>query len=412
MYQKKMNVKYIKFMLIICLWPSLFSGQISINNTGYTLNQLVNGVLVPSSSGIVISNVVFNGVYNVSSRYQVGQFSTATTTLAQMGFTSGVVLTTGSTAEIPLTLGTNPGSAAQMSRNYSSCTVGEVRKTGTCSTIDNDLSVLSDGINYFNTAIIEFDFVPIEDNISFRYIFGSEEYSDSSGFINYQCSSYNDKFGFLISGPGIVGGQGFTNDAKNIARLNNGSQVSINAVNSGVVGSSGGAPSASNCISANSGWIQNTPSPEFLGTIDGTQLNGNTKILTANQTGLTPNATYHMKLIVMDIGDGAYDSVVYLEAASFISVCKKEPVLGAVNNPTLVGVGSFETINQNWPNNIQNGALALDSKNKGFVVSRMTTSQRDLLVPVSGMLIYNTTENCFQLYNGTIWNCIAPTCVE
>ena len=412
MYQNKMKLKDIKFMLMICLWPSLFLGQITINNTGYTINQLVNGVLVPSSSGIVISNVVFNGVYNVSSRYQVGQFSTATTTLAQMGFTSGVVLTTGSTAEIPLTLGTNPGSVAQMSRNYTSCTAGEVRKTGTCPTIDNDLSVLSGGQNYYNTAVIEFDFVPIADNISFRYIFGSEEYSDSSGLINYQCSSYNDKFGFLISGPGVAGGQGFTNDAKNIARLNNGSQVSINSVNSGVVGSSDGAPSASNCISANSTWTQNTPSPEFLGTIDGTQLNGNTKILTANQTGLTPNATYHMKLIVMDIRDAGYDSVVYLEAASFVSECKKEPVLGAVNNPTMVGIGSFETINQNWPNNIQNGALALDSKNKGFVLSRMTTAQRDLLVPVAGMLIYNTTVNCFQLYNGTIWNCITPTCVD
>lgn len=407
-----MKIKDIKVISLICLWTSLCSGQITVDNTGYSINQLVNGVLVPSSAGIVISNVVFKGVYNVSSRYQVGQFSTATTTLAQMGFNSGVVLTTGSTSEIPLTLGTNPGSVGQMSRNYSSCTTGEVRKTGTCATIDNDLSVLSGGFNYFNTAVIEFDFVPVEDNISFRYIFGSEEYSDSNGFINYQCSSYNDKFGFLISGPGVAGGQGYANDAKNIARLNNGSQVSINSVNNGVVGSGTGAPSASNCFSANSSWTQNTPSPEFLGTIDGTQLNGNTKILTANQTGLTPNATYHMKLIVMDIGDSAYDSVVYLEAASFVSECKKEPVLGIINNPTMVGIGSFETINQNWPNNIQNGVLALDSKNKGFVLSRMTTAQRDLLNPVAGMLIYNTTANCFQLYNGTNWNCISPTCAE
>jgi hypothetical protein len=78
----------------------------------------------------------------------------------------------------------------------------------------------------------------------------------------------------------------------------------------------------------------------------------------------------------------------------------------------MVGIGTFETINQNWPSNIQNGILALDSKNKGFVISRMTTSERNLLNPVAGMFIYNTTANCFQLYNGTNWNCISPTCAE
>jgi hypothetical protein len=407
----KIITKNFKILLLIALTPFVFNGQIAINNA-YTTSQLVNGVLVPVSSGITISNVTFNGVYNLSSRYQVGYFSTATSTLAQMGFSNGVALITGNTTEIPLALGLNPGSVGQLTRNYPSCTLGEVRKTGTCSTIQNDLNILSGGFNYYNTAILEFDFVPVDDNISFRYIFGSEEYSDSSGSINYQCSSYNDKFGFLISGPGIVGGQGFTNNARNIARLGNGSQVSINSVNNGIVGSGSGAPSASNCTSVNSGWIQNTPSPEFLGIIDGTQFNGNTKILTASQTGLTAGATYHMKLIVMDIGDGAYDSVVYLEAGSFVSNCKKEPILGAVNNPTQVGIGSFDTISTGWPNTIQNGILALDSKNKGFVISRMTSAQRDLLIAVEGMLIYNTTINCFQLYNGTTWNCLAPACVD
>lgn len=400
------------FLLFFVFVFHIHFSQITISNATYTPTQLVDGVLVPTGSGVVISNVTFSGVRNVSSQYQVGYFSTATTTLAQMGFSSGVVLTTGNTSEIPLALGVNPGAAAQMSRNYTSCTTGEVRKSGTCGVTINDLDILSGGFNYFNTAILEFDFVPESSEVSFRYIFGSEEYSDNAGSINYQCSSFNDKFGFLISGPGISGGAGYTNDARNIARLDNGSEVSINSVNSGVVGSSEGSPNASRCSSVNPSWVQNNATAEFLGTIDGTQLNGNTRILTAKQSGLTPGATYHIKLIVMDISDGAYDSVVYLEANSFKSICEYDPNLIGTPNPSKVGMGTFQNIDSNWLTNINNGALVLDSSSKGLVITRLTTTERDALNTIEGMLIYNTSLNCFQLYNGTTWNCIKLACIN
>jgi gliding motility-associated-like protein len=330
--------KNLLIVLIILFAGKSFS-QITINNTLYTTNQLVNGVLVPAASGTTVSNITFSGVYNSTSRYQVGYFTTATTTLAQMGFGSGIVLSTGNTSDIPLTLGANPQAASQMSTGYTSCTAGELREGGTCPAGINDLNVLSGTANYYNGAILEFDFVPVADIVQFRYVFGSEEYTDNSGLINYQCSSYNDKFGFLISGPGIAGGQGFTNDARNIARLANGSQVSINSVNGGTVGSSGGAPSAANCQSANPAWVQNSPSPEYLGTIDGTELNGNTIILTAEQTGLTPGQTYHIKLLITDVGDAAYDAVVYLEAGSFTTTActnPSAPTIGTITQPTCV----------------------------------------------------------------------------
>lgn len=328
-----------KFIFLLMPLMSVLTcfGQITINNTLYNPTQLVNGVLIPTGSGVTVSNVTFSGVYNNSSRYQVGYFSTATTTLAQMGFSSGVVLSTGNTSDIPLTLGTNPQAAGQMSTGYTSCTTGEVRETGTCPTVINDVNILAGTVNYYNAAILEFDFVPVGDVVQFRYIFGSEEFTDNSGFINYQCSSYNDQFGFLISGPGIAGGQGFTNNARNIARLANGSQVCINAVNNGVVGSSGGAPTATKCQTANPAWVQNTPTAEYLGTIDGTELNGNTIILTAEQTGLTPGQTYHIKLIVTDVNDAAYDAVVYLEAGSFTTLSCTDPTapaMGAITQPS------------------------------------------------------------------------------
>jgi len=300
-------------------------GQLTINNTGYTPTTLVSNLLLPSGSSTSVSNVTFSGILNQSSRYQVGAFQTAATTLTGLGFSTGVVLTSGNTSEIPLTPGVDPKST-QQSRNYTSCTPGEVRKGGTCPVVLNDLTVLAGTYNYYNTAILEFDFVAAGSAVSFRYVFGSEEYEDNSGLINYQCSDYNDRFAFLLSGPGIAGGQGYTNNAKNIARLSNGSIVSINGVNNGVVGSSGGAPAASKCLTANPAWSNGSATAEYLGTIDGTNMNGNTRILTAFQSGLTPGATYHIKLIIMDVNDGAYDSVVYLEGGSFTSDASALPV--------------------------------------------------------------------------------------
>jgi hypothetical protein len=331
-------------LLFCCfLIQKLAFSQLTIDNTSHSVSELVSEILIPSADGTVISNVQFSGVYNISSRYQVGYFSTATTTRTQMGFNSGVMLTSGNTSEMPLSLGTDPKNS-QVSRNYTSCTTGELRKSGTCGVTENDLNILSSGQNYFNVAVLEFDFVPLGDAVAFRYIFGSEEFEDNSGLINYQCSDYNDRFAFLLSGPGVSGGQGYENDAKNIARLNNNSIVAINAVNNGVVGSSGGSPNALKCIAANASWVNGSPVSEFLGTIDGTQMNGNTKMLTAYQAGLTPGQTYHIKMMIMDVSDGAYDSVVYLEEGSFIT----DPILLPVELTSFEGKCKNEGIELSW----------------------------------------------------------------
>ncbi len=324
-----MILRWISFGTILLASIATGNAQITIDNTTYNTNTLVDGVLVPSGSGTTVSNAQFRGCLNVSGRYQMGYFSTATTTQTAMGFTEGIVLSTGNTADIPLSLGTNPGSVAQMSRNYTSGSPGELRSSNGPAGQDADIDNLIAPENYYNGAVLEFDFVPVSTVVSFRYMFGSEEYNDQSGSafgINYNCSSYNDKFAFLISGPGITGGQGYQNDAINIARLSNNAEVGINSVNDGVVGSSGGFPNASNCTSANNSWMVNTPTPEFLGFVDGTELNGNTQILTASYSGLVPGATYHIRLIIADADDGAYDSVVYLEAASFTTDPNNLPV--------------------------------------------------------------------------------------
>lgn len=331
--------------------------QLVVTN-GSTPSTLVNSLI---GTGVTVSNVSFQGVFNSGGVYQAGSFTAAGSVAVNLGLTSGVVLCTGKTNDIVLTPTTTAPGASNFSSSglTSTCANGEVRQGGTCPVYINDLDVLAGSVNYYNAAILEFDFVATNTNISFRYVFGSEEYDQTgSSAINYNCSSYNDKFGFIISGPGISGGQGYSNNGKNIARLSNGSEVSINSVNNGVVGSSGGSPSAVNCLAANSSWVNGTPASEFNGPIYGIQFNGNTKVLTASQSGLTAGSTYHIKLIITDANDGAYDSGVFIEAGSFSS-----PVTLPVTLIDFKGNCDDKGIQLNW-------STASEKDNQSFMIER------------------------------------------
>ena len=50
-----------------------------------------------------------------------------------------------------------------------------------------------------DVCILEFDFQPSGDFVSFNYVFGSDEY------LTWVNSAYNDIFAFFLSGPGISG---------------------------------------------------------------------------------------------------------------------------------------------------------------------------------------------------------------
>ena len=386
-------IKKITFSLLAVLMYCNSTAQITINNTLYTTSQLVNGILVPTGSGTTVSSVNFRGVYGVSSKYQVGYFTTAGPTLTALGFSSGIYLTTGNTSNVPLTLGTNPGSVAQMSTGYVSGTAGEIRSSNPLAGQDADAGVLIAPYNYYNAAILEFDFVPVTANVSFRYTFASEEYNDESGSafaINYNCSAYNDKFAFLISGPGIAGGQGYISDAKNIARLANGSEVGINSVNDGIVGSSGSPQDAGLCIAQNPDWTSGTPTPEFLGFVNGTQYNGNTRILTATQSGMTPGATYHIRLLIADANDAAYDSGVFLEAGSFTS----ETASAGVNQNVCT---NSATLN------------ALSPASGTWTVVSGTGTFANSTSPNSGVTGLSAGANVFQWSNGTASSTVTIT---
>ena len=74
---------------------------------------------------------------------------------------------------------------------------------------------------------------------------------------------------------------------------------------------------------------------------------------------------------------------------------------------------SFQTLNAQVGINDNNASpdasamLDVKSTDKGMLIPRMTTSQRDLInTPAAGLMIYNTTTNSFNYYNGTTWTAI------
>lgn len=56
--------------------------------------------------------------------------------------------------------------------------------------------------------------------------------------------------------------------------------------------------------------------------------------------------------------------------------------------------------------------LDVSSTNSGFLPPRMTTAERNLIsTPAEGLIIYNTTSGCINVYNGTQWREICPAVI-
>ncbi len=90
--------------------------------------------------------------------------------------------------------------------------------------------------------------------------------------------------------------------------------------------------------------------------------------------------------------------------------CTEDPATGTPDGYTQVGITIQEKLN-NWPENIPNGFITMESKTKGFVITRVQ-NEDEIADAQEGMLIYDIDAACVKLYNGTIWNCIKRSCNE
>ncbi len=232
------------------------NAQISV--TSITPVAAVQNVLI--GTGVTASNVQFTGT-----NLAIGKF---TSTSASMPFSSGIVMSTGLVSGVPLS------ASSQASTDNG---------TGSDPQLEN---IATDDVE--DAAVLEFDFIPESDTIKFRYVFGSEEYPEFVGL------GVNDVFGFFISGANPLGGL-YSN--KNIALIpGTNTPVSIDDIN----------PTSNSQY-----YINNSSSATLV-------YDGKSVILTAWAI-VVPCTQYHIKLAIGDVGDGIYDSGVFLEANSFSS---------------------------------------------------------------------------------------------
>ena len=271
--------------------------QIVIDQT-LTVEQLVQDVLL--GSGVQVSNITFNG--QAGAGLLTEQAATFNGVNCNVGIEQGIVLATGSAlnAEGPNDIG-------------SSSTGG-----GMFGQTDPDLVAIGSNATINDAAVLEFDFIPIGDSIQFDFVFGSDEYLE---FVN---SSFNDVFGFFLSGPNINGP--YSNNSINIALIpNTGTAIAINNVND---------------VSYPEYYVNNGDGFTAPYNTDPTyvQYDGMTVRITA-RAEVTCGEVHHIKIAVGDAGDTAYDSAVFLEGGSFTSapfVPDLQPGPGIVGTNTIL----------------------------------------------------------------------------
>jgi gliding motility-associated-like protein len=280
------------FGFLMLIGGSLTSfGQTTVTNN-MTVEQYVQNVLL--GGGVTVSNIQFNGGAATIVSESVGEFNAP---VGNFGLVNGLILGSGN---VQLAAQANLGGGSSL---------GGAGTQG----VDTDLQSITPN-QIFDEAVIEFDFVPAGNLISFRYVFASEEYPE------YVCGSVNDAFGFFLTGTNPAGGM---YNAANIALIpdpaNPGffttTAVSINTVNPGVSGSNG---QAGNCDAIDPNWA--TYSVFYAGNNVTTnyEYDGNTVVLVA-QASVECGETYHIKLAIGDAGDPVFDSGVFLEGGSFAS---------------------------------------------------------------------------------------------
>ena len=262
----------LNLFLAFLLYSLMAKSQIVLdNNPPYnTATYLIDNVLL--GGGIVGSSHSFIGDPN-----QIGFFNGVNSNLA---IDSGVVLSSGNILEL-----IGPNSSGSTSTPFSGAG-------------DPTLDLVVGPIDYTNdAAVLEFDFVPTSDVISFKYVFGSEEYLE---FV----TSFNDAFGFFLSGPNPSGGNYIDQNLAIVPGTTN-TPVSIFNVNN---------------ISNSTYYVDNGTGATAPQNSDPTviQFDGFTTPLTAT-AAVNCGDTYHIKIVVADVNDFAYDSGVFLEAGSFYS---------------------------------------------------------------------------------------------
>ncbi len=252
----------ISVLMSFILMGSLAWGQLATTNLStQTSEDLANKLL---GSGITISNISYTGA-----THSAGTFSGGT---GIIGFEEGIILSSGNIANV---VGPNMTDAITTANGLPG---------------DTDLGTLIPGYTTYDATILEFDFIPYSDVISFQYVFTSDEYNE---WVN---TAYNDVFGFFLNGVNVA-----LLPSTNIA-------VSINNVN-------GGNPLGT--AASNPQYYTNNDLSDGGGSVN-TEMDDLTVVFSVDAQ-VNQGETNHIKLAIADAGDSILDSNVFLKAESFVN---------------------------------------------------------------------------------------------
>ena len=266
----KINLPFVFgcFLMFSCIGY----GQITVDDTSYTVQQLVDDILIDSNCANTSNWSKKSGeIANING---IGYFNANG---SNFPFNEGIVLSTGSAKSTP-------------GPNDSILQEGVETAWGG----DADLAAITNTNSLGNASYIEFDFVPLANFVSFNFLFASEEY-----FQDFPCQ-FSDVFAFILTDEDGV--------KTNLAVIPN-TNIPIKVTNIHPKITEGNE----NCEAKNETYFNG-----YNPINSATNFNGQTVVFNANAE-VIPNKSYHIKLVIADFRDKAWDSAVFLEAGSFKS---------------------------------------------------------------------------------------------
>ena len=292
------------FTFSVCLvFASPLFSQVTVN-TGFTAQQLVDQFVGQGIEVVPGSEQYLNGNIQQFGAFQTNGGATA------IGIDQGIILSTGNAIDV-----NNADTSDFLSNDFGFPFADS----------DPDLAALEPNGNTINdAAVLRFEFVPQSDEVTFNYIFASEEYEEFAPRCNdINGSNFNDIFGFYISGPKVGGVYSIKT---NIARVPNditvptftATEVSIATINI--------LTNSQYYISNTDDYVAACPADPHGVTIPDFGFNGYSVLLPA-QAAVTPCDTYLLELKLGDVFDEIYDTGVLLEAGSFSA-----PVVEAISD--------------------------------------------------------------------------------
>ncbi len=330
---------YCNFNICISTLNPINVSSSSLNAIDY-VNELINYnpcITITNATKSAGENAGFNGI------------STFTNTNPNFSFQSGIVMSTGN-------------ATSTQGPNISSNNEGNQSWTG-----DTELEqIILDGTGQTmvsrNASKLEFDFTSQFPLMTFNFLFASDEYG------TFQCG-FADAFAFILTD--------LTTGIKTNLAVVPGSSTPISVItirdNSFNVG----------CTSENAQYFDLINSN--LGIEKPINFNGQTVPMTAT-ANIIPNNPYHIKLVIADRSDNAFDSAIFIESGSFYS--------GPPQCNDFIEVQAFLDSNNNGIKDLgeelfTNGEFVYDVNNSGTFVNIISPLGRYKMYPNTNTDLYD-----------------------